>query len=381
MTLGSWLLSSLWASGALGGLPPAHGFHHSLVLASLLAQDGKPQVITKKDGAMSVALSPDGKLVAWSGWGKTIHKDDTDNLLRVWDIKANKLLCTVGFDQIVPMIAFSPDSKMLASADYDRHSARLWDPKSGKLIKDLAAPPGMSGVIAVRFSPDGSLLFAGADLSQIAAWNIKEGKVVTSFRTEDTTGQIEIGPDAKWVVTGDWFGAKVWNTSTGEKLWEVRSEASRAVEVVKNPYYAVLSGVAVSANRYLIAVLVTRTAGDGGERVIEVWDFQKRTLLYAIRHAIPKGHTELSLAAVGIRHHIVFSPDGEFMAAIDAMGRAGIWNVGSKEQVQSFDIDDVTDMAFSNDGKMLAISAAHTTFDQESKGGVYLCPVKGKGAK
>jgi WD40 repeat protein len=71
---------------------------------------------------LSVALSPDGRLLATG---------DTDNKIHVWRVADEQLLFTCeGHTNWVRAVAFSPDGKILASGSTDP-TVRLWDTPIG----------------------------------------------------------------------------------------------------------------------------------------------------------------------------------------------------------------------------------------------------------
>jgi WD40 repeat protein len=112
-----------------------------------------------------VALSPDGGLVAFGGQGGTIA---------LYDIATGEEVRRLtGSPDAVAALAFSPDSRTLASGDWTGGTVRLWEVASGGQYREL---PGHRGrTFGMAFSPDGTRLITANEDTTALVWDLAGG--------------------------------------------------------------------------------------------------------------------------------------------------------------------------------------------------------------
>lgn len=201
--------------------------------------------------AGSLALNPDGKLVAFEGF---------DGIVLVWDLVRDREISRMihydrdadGFPDTVTCVAFSPDGKLVASGGLDQ-TVRVWEADSGKEISAISLYESCSSVI---FSPNSKLVAAGDIFGAVYLLDTVTGPRPTLRNQTDWDAIVAFSPDGKWVIAsgGTDNSAAVFDTVTG-------------VEVARLIHNDLVTAVAFSHNGKWVV--------SGGSDGARVWDIVK----------------------------------------------------------------------------------------------------------
>jgi WD40 repeat protein len=299
--------------------------------------------------------------LARDGWKefRVLHPDSLSNLLSF--VRDGKTLVTAGTKSgFVPVFPFETSPRMSGKTQKEdflgklfRGSETLWDltKVDGKVTLDA----GFGGRFFFAISPDGKTLATEDKVVGIALWDLMLGKQLTKIGgLSSTVRSLAFSPDGKTLVSGH-FDALVrfWDIPADKKKMVLRSSLDTRKDGVTCLAFSP-DGQTLATGSY--------------DTTITLWDVVANKALTTLL-----GHRERLIA-------LTYSPDGKTLASISGDGGVKLWDLSKAKEKATFQgIPEVTALAFSPDGKILAFCIWENPNDQESRAVVMLCDsVSGK---
>jgi WD40 repeat protein len=243
----------------------------------------------------ALALAPDGKTLASGG---------DDGSLWLWDVASGeRIRPRHQLDQAIWFVAFAPDGKTFAVADWV--DASIWDIPGGQIAHRFPARDD-SKVISLAFSPDGSTL-ASEGAGGLVLWDLKTFQMRRKLRHPESVHSIAFAPDGKKLATGSYEGLiRIWDTETGNLVQKL----IRNVKLEMDPPQ-------ITALAFLRDGKTLATAGD--DPFVTLWD-------------VDSGRERRRLTGhLGAVRSIAVSPDGRTLASGSEDGTALVWDLTNEE--------------------------------------------------
>jgi WD40 repeat protein len=237
----------------------------------------------------TIEASPDGKVVAAIVEGSVY----ASNAL------SGRGLFTVPSETGIFDIAWSPDSRLLATAPFEDGVARVVD-RSGKAVGKALIEEGGFGVAAVRFSPDGTRLATvgwvksrpNPQAQRVKIWDWRRNQVIRTIRTPAET--VAFDPARPRIAVANPQGGDIWSLEDGKKVAALTGETRGLIDIAYAPDGSLI-------------------AGGGIDGTVRVWDAES-----GVQKLVLHGHNDLIW-------RLDFSPDGSKLASGSADGTVRVW--------------------------------------------------------
>jgi WD40 repeat protein len=280
-------------SGAAQGDPAGAATQVALWSTTAGVLEPTGQLRGKRPGVSGVAVSADGRLVAWAA-----HHEGA---VRVASVETGAVVHTLdqGLEGVTG-IAFDAASKELAIGSLDgfveihglekgERRLRIRWPTS-RLEEPLGVP-----VRSVAFSSDGTLLAASScennrDAPAAALWSAATGDLIREYPGGPEEGHVVVfSPDGRHLACGQGDGGiRVWETRSGDEALAGTRHRDRIL------------GCALSPDG-------ERLASSGRDGRVNMWASASGDVV--MDHSLPRGQAARALA---------FSPDGRSLACLVA---------------------------------------------------------------
>ena len=314
-----------------------------------------------KGGINAMQFSPDGSHLAVGTdigvWLYNVKSESVKALLPDKSMEVNNYETTTvvsmnqewGVQTVshVDALAFSPDSRILASGGSSNSVIRIWELETGEELLHLPLVTMNDGVHTLTFSKDSKTLIAPNQFNSILHWDISNGKILARHKGRSTDneplengfygdhhrGLIAFTQDNRTFISGDPDNGKIrlWDAITGYQL-----AFFQPVSIVK-----VLPGIK-QVNPLGITSIVFAPNGKvfaSGHRdkIIRLWETTDNSV-----RAILKEHTDIVEA-------MAFSFDGNILASSGTENDIILWDVGSglKKSVLPINKGSIRALAFS----------------------------------
>lgn len=273
--------------------------------------------------------------LALSANGRRLVSGDTLGRLCIWNLERIKET-RKNFGHLGPVfdLAITPNGRFVVSASED-HTIRVWD--AGNMTEVACLKGHDKSVYSVAVCPDNIHAISGGMDNHMIVWNIRSGRRIRTLPISgtfdkkytvepekdlvnvNTVHQIDVTPDGRFAVTGQWDGSvRVWKLYN--RLW----------------WYSLLRGVLRSqVERFrfqghsdpVLTVAFTpdgrRLVSGSGDKTIIVWNLQTGKEIRTLR-----GHSG-SVECVDI------TQDGRFLLSSSSDASIILWDLDSGRRLHT----------------------------------------------
>lgn len=205
-------------------------------------QPSPPQLLLDTGGHVGLV-----KGLIFTADGNQLISTGEDKAIRIWDWRSGKTVRVIrgeigpGSHGKVYTMALSPDGKLLAAAGWTHAECagrcgdiRIYDFATGELQRLLQGHTNV--VYRLAFSRDGRRLVSGGSDRLAMVWEVETGRLVHKLAHTNHVHGVAFSLDGTRVVTGDYDGAvRIWDAATGESKAMRTEHKDRVFTVAISP--------------------------------------------------------------------------------------------------------------------------------------------------
>ena len=225
--------------------------HKGNINSLIFGRDGKTALTASADGTLRLWDVEQGQVIRHFSsegtyWNDFTVSSDAQKMLVTWrsDQQSNAVLTDVNTgeeirrystEQVLATVAFSPNGQQALLDIYSDGSSGeliLWDIRTGEAIRHIGGH--LTGVAGIAFSPDGRVVASADESGTIALWDVETGQEIRHFPRPDGPNviwnYIAFGPDGQSIITTlEDNRIILWDTSTGREIRQFVGHSARAL--------------------------------------------------------------------------------------------------------------------------------------------------------
>lgn len=348
-------------------------------------------------------FSPDGKQLVFATYSPVLTTDiraRPTGRLRCVDAETGieTSLKFEGYTGLIVSIAYSSDAKRIVGGSTDG-SLWVWDASSGEILQTLT---GHSGRIkSVKLSPDGKRIASGSTDKTLRVWDVlssKEMLVIEGF--EASVNCVVFSPDGKHIVSGsgetifkdgkmeDGGGTlQMWDAQTGDELFALNGHIGRILSVAYSSdgtrivsgsadgtlkiwesttglELLTLTGHASSVNSVAFDDDGLRLVSGSSDKTIRIWDAKPLNVA-------PKETTDQKQGNRSQQETRIATPERTNRTPIKLGSDERFFHTARLVRtIESRSSRDLNCVAFSPDGKQIAVACGYTGVSISPKPGL-----------